>query len=159
MRKELDDLLVERYPEIFRDRHGDKRTTAMCWGFPGDGWFGIIDALCASLLTPFRRAEQEVAIARKYLGTTPHWTEERLKEAERALEQARKEIPVAVQVKEKFGTLRFYVDHFMPTQAALIGMAERLSAVTCEECGAPGTPGGSGWIRTLCPACRKGAQR
>ena len=50
MRKDLDDLLCQRYPAIFRDRHGDKATTAMCWGFAcGDGWFDLIDGLCAKI--------------------------------------------------------------------------------------------------------------
>jgi len=58
-----------------------------------------------------------------------------------------------IQVKEKFGTLRFYC----PSTSAIdkyIRLAERLSAVTCEECGKPGTPNESGWISTLCEECR-----
>jgi hypothetical protein len=50
MRKELDEALCAKYPEIFRDRNGDMRTTAMCWGFEcGDGWYNIIDGLCATI--------------------------------------------------------------------------------------------------------------
>ena len=33
MRQELDQLLCERYPKIFANRHADMKTTAMCWGF------------------------------------------------------------------------------------------------------------------------------
>jgi len=60
---------------------------------------------------------------------------------------------VASQVKEKFGTLRFYYDggdvgdgYFRGVEA----MAEAMSSVTCEECGAPGQLRGGGWIRCLC---------
>ena len=49
MNKNLDEKLVEKYPKIFRDRHGDMMTTAMCWGFPDDGWYNIIDKLCECL--------------------------------------------------------------------------------------------------------------
>lgn len=50
MRAELDELLCERYPKIFADRHKPMEGTAMCWGFMcGDGWFALIDALCAKL--------------------------------------------------------------------------------------------------------------
>ena len=50
MRQELDDLLCERYPDIFRNRHGDSALTAMCWGFAcGDGWYSLIDDLCRDL--------------------------------------------------------------------------------------------------------------
>jgi hypothetical protein len=31
MRKEFDDLLCERYPDIFIDRYADKSVTGMCW--------------------------------------------------------------------------------------------------------------------------------
>ena len=33
MREELDKLLCEKYPLLFKDRNADMRTTAMCWGF------------------------------------------------------------------------------------------------------------------------------
>ena len=56
MRKELDDLLCARYPAILRDRHGSRPETGICWGFEcGDGWFAIIDELCAFIA---RRAEE-----------------------------------------------------------------------------------------------------
>lgn len=50
MRRDLDRLLCDRYPTIFRDRYADMRTTAMCWGFDhGDGWFALLDVLCAEI--------------------------------------------------------------------------------------------------------------
>lgn len=50
MRQELDDLLCQRYPEIFRDRNGNSDETSMTRGFCcGDGWFDIIDSLCAEI--------------------------------------------------------------------------------------------------------------
>jgi len=50
MKTELDTLLYHSYPEIFLDRHGDPTETGMCWGFQcGDGWFPIIDELCADI--------------------------------------------------------------------------------------------------------------
>lgn len=64
------------------------------------------------------------------------------------------------QVKEKFGTLRFYCD--VPyydedgnrTPASyLIDEAEGKSATTCEECGGPGEPRYGGWVKTLCDKC------
>ena len=63
----------------------------------------------------------------------------------------------AAQVKEKFGTLSFYVT-FTPkihwgAIMAIIDKAEAASAVTCEMCGEPGKRRSGGWIRTLCDAC------
>lgn len=50
MRKELDDRLCEKYPKIFAERNMDTGKSNMGWGFScDDGWFDIIDTLCASL--------------------------------------------------------------------------------------------------------------
>jgi hypothetical protein len=60
----------------------------------------------------------------------------------------------AQQVKEKFGGLRFYVQGGDDYTRGIVAMAEQMSGLTCEECGAPGTTGGSGWINTLCETHR-----
>ena len=55
------------------------------------------------------------------------------------------------QVKEKFGTLRFYTGGMTDLGWSAITEAEHASAVTCEECGRPGRLRDSNyWIRTLC---------
>lgn len=63
----------------------------------------------------------------------------------------------AVQIKEKFGGLRFYYDGGDDFVRGLTSMAESMSVCTCEECGAPGNRGNtdnSTWISTLCDPCR-----
>lgn len=62
---------------------------------------------------------------------------------------------LAVQVKEKFGGLRFYADQVTREGDEAICKAEAEAIKTCEWCGAPGEPGGIGWIVTLCDPCRK----
>lgn len=57
---------------------------------------------------------------------------------------------VAAQVKEKFGGLRFYVDGGDDYTRGIITMAEQMSMLLCEECGAPGERRSGGWVRTLC---------
>lgn len=134
MRKELDDKLVEDYPILFADRHGDPRETAMCWGFPGDGWYHVIDALASQLETMIREwwdgLDEE---RREKVGGRP---------------------PCAIQVKEKFGGLRFYMTYYpeglREEMEELIAEAERASFQTCEACGEPGVPRSGGWIKTLC---------
>jgi hypothetical protein len=59
------------------------------------------------------------------------------------------------QVKEKFGALRLYNEGFDDYTDGVIKMAESMSAVTCEQCGSPGTQNKGGWISTLCEGCRK----
>ena len=61
-----------------------------------------------------------------------------------------------VQVKEKFGTLRFYIDGGTSEQHAVINFAESLSSIICEECGSFGNLYHRGtWLRTLCAECAK----
>lgn len=76
-----------------------------------------------------------------------------------------------VQVKEKFGTLRFYHDTVEgPTEGrevvqarieSAVRAAETLSAATCEECGAPGElTRRNSYLQTLCKAhTRPGGER
>lgn len=56
----------------------------------------------------------------------------------------------AIQVKEKFGGLRFYMSAYHPDIEAAILEAEKESFVTCETCGAPGKLTGSAWFVTAC---------
>jgi hypothetical protein len=57
-------------------------------------------------------------------------------------------------VKEKFGGLRFYYDDHSKASEYISGMvdfAEKMSEVTCERCGKPGTFRGElPWFKTLC---------
>jgi len=87
MRKELDEKLCAKYPKIFANRNGDKRKTLMCWGFScGDGWYWLLDRLCSNL----------------------QWDTDKNNRDEKYPQI------VAMQVKEKFGGLRFYVESATP---------------------------------------------
>lgn len=54
------------------------------------------------------------------------------------------------QVKEKFGSLRFYVNNSISAQDKLIDAAETACDQTCEVCGEPGSARNTSWIKTLC---------
>ena len=127
MKRELDEALCAKYPEIFKDRHGDMRETAMCWGFDcGDGWYNIIDTLCRTIKSHENNLSIRVFKEEEYFPV------------------------VASQVKEKYGGLCFYYrggdDHI----DGAVAMAEYLSIVTCETCGAPGKSRGKSWFYTAC---------
>lgn len=125
MSPELDEALVRDFPNLYRDRHSSMKTTAMCFGFAcDDGWHKIIRDLSAKL---------EVLIL--------------------ALPQDKREYCKAVQVKEKFAALRYYMDDATQEMYSLINEAEKLSYETCELCGRPGSVRGDHWIKTLCDAC------
>jgi hypothetical protein len=62
------------------------------------------------------------------------------------------------QVKEKFGTLRFYWVNDVPKPYSdiaedLVSYYEHLSGWTCEECGEYGKVRGNGWLVTRCDKC------
>ena len=163
MRKELDEALCAKYPLIFKDRHADMRTTAMCWGLEcGDGWYNIIDILCGLLTSDYRHAESRYESIKDKLdqptyGLKPDGdpvgkiiTQEMIDEAKVKLDGETLKVPVAVQVKEKFGGLRFYVNGATDKHWSYINFAESMSYRTCEECGAPGKTYTDGWHTTLC---------
>ena len=161
MRKELDELLCEKYPKIFRDRNAPMNQTCMCWGFDcGDGWFNIIDMLCANIQSHIENVEKqrEHTIRWNNQVNDPDydWSDKAsfIKREERPVPELVDQV-VAVQVKEKFGTLRFYYNGGDDFINGLERMAESMSAVTCEECGNPGTITKGGWIRTLCETHKK----
>ena len=131
MREELDNDLCTKYPKIFVNRHGDPKETLMCWGFEcRDGWHTILDLLCANIQHYIDWQNQQVGKGYSQYKTVPQL--------------------VAVQVKEKFGTLRFYTEGGDEKTDGMIRMAESMSAVTCESCGNRGQLRHGGWIRTLC---------
>lgn len=57
---------------------------------------------------------------------------------------------VALQIKEKFGGLRFYYSGGNSVIDALVSQAENASYKICEQCGQPGRARHGGWIKTLC---------
>jgi hypothetical protein len=60
-----------------------------------------------------------------------------------------------IQVKEKYGGLRFYVGSAPDEYLDLIDKCEHKSTTICENCGQPGkTIDDHGWLRTICEDCR-----
>jgi hypothetical protein len=127
MRQELDDLLCQRYPELFRDRHGDKTQTSMCWGFEcGDGWFGIIDGLCAEIAAQVRA------------GKMPPVVVSQVKEKSGFLQ---------------FHIRGGYLHGGNVETHRLIELAQQQALHVCEECGHPGELLGTGKLAVLCQVC------
>lgn len=142
MKKELDEKLVAKYPKIFANRYADMTTTAMCWGFEhGDGWYQIIDSLCANI-------QHHIDWQHKNKEFDLKWNQEHPDE-QRAVREPIPQV-VATQIKEKFGGLRFYYDGGDDQIYGMVRMAESWAAHTCETCGAPGKLRGHGWMYTAC---------
>jgi hypothetical protein len=174
MKQELDEYLCKVYPKMMVNRNLHMTETCMCWGFEcGDGWFQILNQLMGNIQhhIDWKERQREVAIKFNRIA-------EQLKAGDSTLfdeeykdltgldfkEQRRQELidryPTVIpepipqvtldQVKEKFGTLRFYYSGGDDYIRGLVSMAESMSGVTCEECGKPGTQSSGGWIKTVC---------
>ena len=128
MKQELDEYLCKTFPKMFVNRHAPMQETAMCWGFEcGDGWFNIINHLCQNI-------QHHLDWKNKGGEVVPQVTVD--------------------QVKEKFGTLRFYYTGGDDAIDGMVRMAESMSGVTCEICGDIGESTSSGWIKVLCETHR-----
>jgi hypothetical protein len=67
-----------------------------------------------------------------------------------------KKIPDIIQIKEKFGSLRFYIQGGDEMIDGMIWLAESMSYKICEKCGTTENIGHTkSWIITLCETCSK----
>jgi len=64
----------------------------------------------------------------------------------------------AVQVKEKYGTLRFYMNFETKDITNLIEDAEALSSQTCDNCGSFAKMRDKGWLEVKCDDCFFGGE-
>ncbi len=164
MTPELDQHIREKYPKIFR---------YPCEMSIGDGWFDIIDLLCGNIQSHIdhtRRNRYDQLLYNRALSRAIQndfstyyrlnkWQQQQIDEDLQDPEPQLRIVPEACpqvivsQIKEKFGTLRFYYtggDEFVD---GLEHMADSMSAVICENCGCPGKKRVSKrqrWIRVLC---------
>jgi hypothetical protein len=132
----------------------------MCWGFShGDGWFPIIKGLSLMIQGRInhrlRSIEQDTEWNEKIAtGWKPSWMKEGEVPTPRPVEEPIPQV-VVEQVKEKFGTLRFYYRGGDDAISHYVEMAEAMSGVICERCGAPAeTQSEGGWVSTQCQTCR-----
>ena len=179
MKQELDKLLCEKYPKMMVNRNKDMKETCMCWGFEcGDGWFNILNQLMSQIQHHIDWKEKQRAGAIKYnemaaqakagnfdlfeetMKALPNdeYKEKRLAEIVAGdFRPVPESIPQVTldQVKEKFGTLRFYYQGGDDYISGMVSLAESMTAVTCENCGNLGSCRGGGWIHTYCEPCEE----
>ena len=174
MREELDKLLCEKYPKMMVNRTKPMMETCMCWGFEcGDGWFNILDQLMGNIQHHIDWKEKQRKWAMDYnemaaqakagnfdlfeatMKALPNdeYKEKRLAEIVAGdFRTVPESIPQVTldQVKEKFGTLRFYYTGGDEYIRGMVTMAEAMSGTTCETCGNVGKFRGKSWFYTSC---------
>ena len=133
MNNELTNKLFNKYPKIFQGRFLPITQSLIPFGFEcGNGWYNIINRLCSDL----------------------QWNTDNNNRPNKEGKYPYPQI-VASQVKEKYGSLCFYVEGATIEQYAVISFVETLSGYICEKCGSMKNIGQTqGWISTLCKECR-----
>lgn len=121
--------LIAKYPKIFVDYEGNP---GQCnWLDLPKGWVSIVDDLCGSM--------------QQYIDNYVMYTKDG---------QFRPQQVTCVQMKEKFGGLRFYTNGHDDHIGGMIALAEYLCHNTCQQCGSREDLGvTSGWISVLCRTC------
>lgn len=113
--------MEEKFPLMLGNKYG---------GFAiGQGWWPIVESLCSNI--------------QSYVD----WKNEQKQKFNRG--DGCPQV-VVVQIKEKFGGLRFYYEGGDEQVSGMVRMAEAWAAHSCEECGNVGKRTQGGWVRTLC---------
>jgi len=121
--------LQRKFPELFA---GLTAQQVSC----NDGWYALLNALCDTI-------QQHINVCK----------------IQSAMEIAQGDTALDIpdcritQIKEKFGTLRFYYVGGDDYIHGAVDLAEQLSVDICEDCGAPGKECAGEYIRTLCDSC------
>jgi hypothetical protein len=132
--------LSEKYNDLFI-KHYYKEKLMPFWFECGDGWFNIIDRLCNSITHEINHAKEQLELKKQ--------------RGESVTDEDYEAIKVTVvQIKEKYGGLRFYTYGSNDYIRGMIDFAESMSYKICECCGNPGTLSKEGWWRTMCEPCR-----
>lgn len=135
--------LEEKYPKIFNVEAVDGRYPYPMFGLElPPGWADLVDHLCFQIQQHIDNREQQIKWALDYNSREDTVNPRDVPESVTQV--------VVTQVKEKFGTLRFYYDGGDDTIDGMVYLAESLSSIICETCGNKGKTRGGGWLRTLC---------
>lgn len=141
--------LIKKYPKLFiPDRN---KYPVIYYGLEcGEGWFDLIDTLCGSIQHYIDSNER----------TNKYIIENNKKNPEKAKQLLPTRQVVVHQIKEKFGGLRFYVNHQNEYVSGLIAGITSMSYKTCEYCGAPGKLSNTtNWYVTGCKKHRRFVNR
>ncbi len=138
MNEKLDKQLCDKYPLLLKNRHNPK--SCFVFGFEvNDGWFWLLDKTFGVI----DKYHRESRVLDDKTGNYRLRTNE--------------EYPYIEQVKEKFSSLRIYINNADDHIHSVIEFAEYLSNFICEDCGTLEnvSKNKEGWIKTLCVNCRK----
>jgi hypothetical protein len=155
MLAELEERIMGNYPKLFI---GKDKSIIGC----GNGWYWLINNLCYSIQNyvdnrndsiRFQKAFRKEQYKKlKFYSKVWYWIKFNPNKSWAA--KFRESEVEVIQVKEKLGSLRFYIYGGDDTIYGMIYFAEHLSWGICEECGSTNNiTHTSGWIKTICEEC------
>ena len=120
--------LIQKYPKIFEPYEGNPY--GVNWGIP-DTWIQLVDDLCGAI--------------QSHVDHWKIWD----KDGEHRCSQVK-----CTQVKEKFGSLRFYYSGGDAQVDGMVSLAAHMSYYICIDCGSREHLGRTeGWVSTKCQSC------
>lgn len=131
MRDELERKLMERFSFMEgKTSYNKKESRVPVYCEFGDGWFDLVYELCKEIENTYKEKQKELD-----------------------------EFTV-LQVKSKFGGLRFYTAGQIEGIQEIIDKYEEKSYSICEECGEKGKVlNNKGQLYTLCTKCKEGLMK
>jgi len=181
MKQELQEILMGKYPDIFRDRNRPMTETLICFGLEvGDGWYTVIDNLChelttiqneCNLIAKASQVKEKFATLHFYIDIVPTKdcdiiTNTRVWLTNFRLLVCKMHAYWLLPLIDRFTHVSYQGPHYGPYKRFnmykwtrrihdAINKAEAVSAVTCELCGEPGNCDTShAWIATVCDKCK-----
>ncbi len=156
MNVELQKYLVDKYPKILGR---SEQNAEHCYGMFGiecnDGWFLHLDRMFDHIQSEIDFSIQNHQTLTEYYKKLP-WH----KKIKRKINNWKYRIPnveepitqvVAMQIKEKWGKLRFYYSGGNSRIDELVYCYEEYSKYICEDCGSTIDVGSTGgWVRNVC---------
>lgn len=166
MNDELTKYLVEKYPKILKQSDVNKDHCYGLFGIEcGDGWFLHLDRMFNSIQSMIDFSESNYENLQRHYNKLP-WYKKLMSLYKRSryhyFRNNQTPIPqvTALQIKEKFGTLRFYYTGGDERLTPIVDFYESYTQYICEDCGSTVDVGStSGWIRNVCQKHAKGSKR
>lgn len=170
MKSELEHKLCKRFPWLYAGYGGSIESEGLHFGLQhGDGWFNIIWMLSLALEEEYKKLYpwHKRLYHRIYMRIPIEWIHawnDLMKKQPLWFQKKtdfghlprfynynwRPNYPRASQIKEKYGTLRYYMTCETDEMSKYIGLAEGLSSEVCEQCGKWGKTRGEYWLYTAC---------
>lgn len=157
MDKELNQYLAKRYNRIFPQRVNQKDFS---WGFEcNNGWFKLLNHCCNQLqnhIDSNNKQYEDRLLYQSYIDNNeldklPPWVKMQVDKGEKLTIGEYCPQIVALQIKEKFGTLRFYYQGGDSFCRGVVSLAESISGSTCEQCGDEAqSVSNNGFVQVLC---------